>query len=125
MMTLSQIMDRHLVAVSPSTSIANAAKLIKSSNVDFLLVVQDGRLAGTLGLADTSAAGDQSRPVSGVMQKPLCLEEGSSVDDAVRYVIEHGLTRLPVVVNKKEMRCSGIVSSTALIRAKKQQDSKQ
>ena len=124
-MMVSQIMNRHLVAVSPNTSIWNAIKLMKSSNVDLLLVLQDGRLMGIVddaALADIHLTDASAAPVSGIMQEPLCLEEKSSVDDAVKYVIEHNLSRLPVVLSKKEMRCTGTVSSTELIRAKKQED---
>jgi osmoprotectant transport system ATP-binding protein len=123
-MTIAQIMDRHLVAVSPNTSIGNAIKLMKGSNVDLLLVLQDGRLMGLVGeaaLADTHLVDISSAPVSGIMQEPWCVEEKSSIDDAVKYVIEHNLSRLPVVSSKKSMQCTGTVGSTELARAKKQE----
>ncbi len=126
-MMLSQIMDRHLLAVSPNTSIGNAVKLMKSSNVDMLLVLQDGMLMGIVNevaLADVHLTDVSTAPVSGIMQEPWCLEEKSSVDDAVKYVIEHNLGRLPVVLSKKSMRCTGTVSSTELIRARKQEEKK-
>jgi CBS domain-containing protein len=123
-MKLSQIMDRHLVAVSPHASIGAAAKLMKSSNVDLLLVVHDGALVGIV--SESAFAGvpdsDSAKPIEGIMQAPLCVEESSSINDAVKYLIEHDLGRLPVVSSKKSMKCAGTVGSTELVRAKKSED---
>lgn len=124
-MILSQIMNRHLVAVSPNTSIGSAIKLMKSSNVDLLLVLQDGKLVGTVddsSLADVHLTDTSVAPVSGVMREPWCLEEKDSIDNAVKYVIEHNLSRLPVVSSKKSMQCTGTVSSTELVREKKKEE---
>ncbi len=123
-MRISQIMDRHLVAVSPSTSIGSAEKLMKNSNVDLLLVLQDGKLVGIVaGAAFAGISGGASTaPVRSMMHEPWCMEESSSVNDAVKYVIEHNLSRLPIVSSKKSMQCTGTVGSTELVRAKKQED---
>ncbi len=126
-MMLSQIMDRHFVAVSPNTSIGTAVKLMKSSNVDTLLVLQDGLLVGIVYetmLSDITPSDISSAHVSSIMNEPWCLEEKSSVDDAVKYMIERNIARLPVVQSKKSMRCTGTVSSTDLIHAKRQEGKK-
>ncbi len=95
---------------------------MKDANVDLMPVLQDGKLVGVLdedAISD-SGAGDPKKQVGELMRKPLFVEERITIDDAVKYLIEHSLSRLPVVESRASMRCAGIVGATELLRAKKQ-----
>lgn len=110
-------MERHLVAVSPHSSAESVLRLMKDANIDLVPVVEDGMLVGIVDENDVSDAGAQH--VGEIMEKPLFVEENSSVDDAVKFLIKQGLSRIPVVDSKVMMHCIGIVCSSDLLREKK------
>ena len=120
---ISTLMSRRLVAVHPSTTVEVAVRLMKSSNVGMLPVIRDGILVGVVDdkllLKYESEKGFSLKDaVEGIMKKPVFVEMDKTIDFSVKYVIEHGLTRLPVVNNAFEMKCVGIVSATELLSAK-------
>ncbi|HVC58331.1 MAG TPA: CBS domain-containing protein [Candidatus Acidoferrales bacterium] len=120
---ISTLMSRRLVAVHPNTTIEVAIKLLKSTNVGLLPVVKEGRLVGIIDdklllKYETERNFSMTDSVEGIMKKPMFVEMDSSVDFSVKYVIEHGLTRLPVVNSDSDMKCVGVVSATELLSAK-------
>lgn len=114
MAEISEIIDRHVVAITPDTSVKAARRLAQNSRVSMLPVILDGILVGLIEVSSLPQHGDDNL-VRGVMLKPVFVEEASSLDDARKLIIEHGLSRLPVVDSSKSMHCIGTISSSALI----------
>ncbi len=114
MAELSEIVDRHIVAINPDASVKAARQLAQNSRVSMLPVVSDGMLVGLIEVSSLSQHSDDDL-VRGVMLKPVFVEEMGSVEDARKLIIEHGLSRLPVVDSSKNMRCIGTISSSDLI----------
>ncbi len=110
--SVADVVDRHIVAISPEATLKTAKQLARNSGVSVLPVISEGRLVGVLDVS--SLHGDSGR-VSGAMMDPIFVEEGSSREDARRTLLKHGLARLPVVDSKEGMRCLGTVSSSDLI----------
>ena len=120
---VSSLMSRRLVAVHPNTRVDVAIKLLKSTNVGLLPVISDGRLVGIIDdklllRYETEKSFSLDEKVEYIMKKPVFVEMDSTVDASMKYVIEHGLTRLPVVNSDVDMKCVGVVSATELLSAK-------
>ena len=114
MAALSGMVDRHIVAITPDASVKSARQLAHSSRVSMLPVISDSKLIGILEVSKLSQQ-DDSKAVSSVMLKPVFVEEGGSLEDARKLIIEQGLSRLPVVESAESMRCVGTISSSDLI----------
>ena len=119
---VSEIMDRKLVAVSKTTSIATAVKLIKTSGVNALPVLEDGKLVGVVGedeLLDFIANHDEgmrNQSVITVSKKPVFAEQNDPVSKAIHKLVDNRLTRLPIVDSAGSMLCVGIVSASELLK---------
>ena len=120
---ISEIMDRKLVAVSMSTTIKAAAKLVQTSGVGMLPVLSDGKLMGVVleeelfeYIMAHPGAEDQSKNVTLVMRKPVFAEADAPLETAIKKVADNNLTRLPIVDSVKNMQCVGIVSASELLK---------
>jgi predicted transcriptional regulator len=118
-----EVMERKLVAVAPMTTIRAAAKLVNTSHVDTLPVVESGKLVGILMAEDVLAYSkdhDEREMMDGsvelLMRKPIFVERFSAIKEAIRLAMRNGITRVPVVDTKKGMRCIGLVSTTTLLK---------
>jgi IMP dehydrogenase len=115
---LSDIIDRHLVAVSPQTSINAARRLAHGSTVSVLPVLLDGKLIGVLSQNTLNAERTEEElhePVEKIMEKPIFVEEKADAKEARKILMNNNLTRIPVVDSKSSMICIGTVSSTDLL----------
>ena len=112
---ISSIVDTHIVSVEVTAKAQTALKLLNESNLIVLPVVDDGRLVGIV-RAEKLKNADL---VSSVMEKPLFLERERSIDYAIKYLLKHGMGRVPAVDSSIGMQCIGTISSTALLNAKK------
>ncbi|MEM3554337.1 MAG: CBS domain-containing protein [Candidatus Micrarchaeaceae archaeon] len=122
MPSVATIMHKHIVGVAPETKLYTALRLTKNSAVAVLPVLKNGRLVGILtkkdienalanGISDDTAVGT-------MMKKPIFVELSSSIEEAAKMMIRYRITRLPVVDNKKDMICSGVVSTSDVVAAK-------
>lgn len=111
------VASKELVSISPKAKAATVLKLIQSSNISFLPVIENGRLVGILNGEKLSSGSYNS--ILPFIEKPLFVERDSSIDHAVKYMLKHRLSRVPVVESALSMKCIGIVSSSELLRAKK------
>lgn len=122
-MKVSDIMDRKLVAVSPTTSIGAALKMLKSSGVNLLVMVESGKLHGTIEEDDlntyisSNPAEKMKEQVRTIAKRPVFVEAGESIESAIEKTMENNLTRLPVVDSVSSMRCVGIVTASELLKA--------
>jgi CBS domain-containing protein len=116
---IENIMESHLVSVSPSTTKKTALKLIEESNISLLPVVEDQRLVGVVTEEQLREKALEDGAIETLMKKPLFLEKGKSIDDAIKYLMKHSISRVPVVESTIGMKCVGIVSASELLKAKK------
>lgn len=106
-MRVGEACSRSVIVVSPSTSVGDAAKLMREHHVGSLVVVGDGAAGQPLGIVtdrdlvvEVLSAGIDYRTVSvGEIMAPKLLHatEEESVLDALRRMRAQGVRRLPVV----------------------------
>ncbi len=113
---IRSIIERSFVAVSPDASVAALEALSDGSNVDFLPVVEEGRLIGTVDMLKRDSFPAGAKTVRDVMAAPKFIKEDSTPEQAVRFAIAENLHRIAVIDSIANMRCVGIISSTELLR---------
>ena len=142
-MRAHQIMTKNVIAVTPHTSIQDAAQIMLQTHVSGLPVVDDaGRLVGIISESDFlrrgeigtgrrrpawlqfflgagSAAADfvheRGRKVEDVMtQDPVTVGEETPLEDLVRLMEKNDIKRLPVMRGKA---LAGIVTRSNLLQA--------
>ena len=103
MSTVAQIMSKRPKAVGPKTSIASAAKTMRSARVGSLLVKKGKQLVGIVTDTDIvrrAIAGGKplgKLTVEKIMTSPICTIEGhQSVDDAQDMMGDLGIRHLGV-----------------------------
>ena len=97
-------MRRDIVTVDIESSAVDASKLMLEKEVGCLIVLKNDQLAGIVTERDLvsrvmAKEKDPSKtPVSDFMSAPLItIDVDSSLEDAVKTMVEHGIRRLPVV----------------------------
>ncbi|HYF28127.1 MAG TPA: CBS domain-containing protein [Baekduia sp.] len=100
--------------VAPDATLAEAARFMRDDDTGAVLVVDGGSLKGIVTDRDIAvrAAADGQDPTTTKVSEvcttdPVALTVDQSVDDAIRFVREHNVRRIPVV---QDGRPAGIVS---------------
>lgn len=120
MASVATIMHKHIVGVAVGTLLKTALRLMKLNRVSLVPVLKDGRLMGilTLRVAEKKLQENEDASVGEAMEAPFAyVSMDSSIDEAARLLMSNGIARLPVVDNKKDMRCVGIITSTDVVAA--------
>jgi CBS domain-containing protein len=106
MSTVSQIMAKRPKSIGPKTSIASAAKSMRTARVGSLLVKKGKKLTGIVTDTDiVRRAVASGKPlgkltVEKIMTTPICTIEGNqSVDDAQDMMADLGVRHLGVTKN--------------------------
>ncbi|HSX71917.1 MAG TPA: CBS domain-containing protein [Pseudomonas sp.] len=113
-MKVREIMSREVRTIAPSTSLREAAELMRKVDIGALIVNDDDRMSGVLTDRDivirAVADGlDMSTPVSQVMSGEVCYcFDDEEVDHIAKNMAQIEKRRLPVV--NREKRLVGIVS---------------
>ena len=112
--SVRDVMSEDLKSVEPGTSVADAAKQMKESDIGAILVIDDDELRGLLTDRDivVKVVAEGRDPddveVGDLVSDELeTLEPDASLDDALRAMSEHKVRRLPVVEDGKPV---GIVT---------------
>ena len=112
--TVQDVMTTELVACGSSTSLAEAAKLMRDHDIGDVLVTDDGELRGIVTDRDivvrcVADGGDISRATlaDACSVEIASVTPGTSVDEAAQVMRQRAVRRLPVVENGKTV---GIVS---------------
>ena len=116
---VKKIADTRLVSVTSRTKTGTALKILENSNLSIVPVIDDGRLVGILNFESMKEKEKFGGSVKELMDRPLFVESGKSIDYAIRYITRHSLSRVPVVESAIGMHCIGIVSASRLLKAKK------
>ena len=119
MINLGDVMARAVVSVAPEDTLGEAAQKMVDEGVGAAVVLDHGRLIGILTERDLlkAAAGrvhsSEARVREWMTEEPITASSETSVEDAVRTMLEHGFRHLPVV---EEGRTVGVVSLREVVR---------
>jgi CBS domain-containing protein len=120
MINLGDVMARAVVSVAPEDTLGEAAQKMVDEGVGSAVVLDHGRLIGILTERDLlkAAAGrvhsSEARVREWMTEEPITASSETTVEDAVRTMLEHGFRHLPVV---EEGRTVGVVSLREVVRA--------
>jgi CBS domain-containing protein len=139
-MKVEQIMTRDVLAVAPDTPLKNVAALFAERRIRGVPVVENGEVVGVVSEVDIlfKERGEErstrrlgwvlhperiaedlkldARTAREAMTWPaVTIEEGAPVWTAASTMLEHGVSRLPVL--DRDGRLVGIVTSSDLVRA--------
>lgn len=112
--SINEVMTHDPVTVETSTTVAEAAKLMRDNDTGALIVTEGGSVSGIVTDRDITvrAVADGQDPSSCEVGQvattsTVTLTPDQSVDDAIDLVREHDIRRVPVVQDGKPV---GIVS---------------
>jgi len=114
-LTVSQIMLKTPVSITPDKTLDDAIDLMHDRRVDTLLVTDDnGVLQGFVDLDDINRITDGSTLISRFTnRKVFYVQANSLIGDTVDRILKQGVKNVPVVDAKKHL--VGIVTRTALV----------
>lgn len=108
-----------VIALSPADPCAKVFSLVSATTHTGYPVIEEGRLVGIITTRDVRevlAGGDLSSPVGERMTPaPLTIREGSTLEEALRLMLEHDIHHLPVVGEDGHM--TGFLTRTDLMLA--------
>jgi len=119
--TVQEAMTSNPAAVTPDTTVQEAARLMKSEDVGALPIVEDGRIVGVVTDRDLSIrvvaeARDAETPVREVASKDIVtIDPQQSLEEAARLMAEHQVRRLPVV--EEDGRLVGVLAQADVARS--------
>ncbi len=121
MASITSVMHKDIVGVASSAQLKTALSLMKLHRVSLVPVLEGSKLVGILTREKAekklSELGDNAK-VNEAMEAPFAYAtEDSSIEEAAKLLIANHITRLPIVNNRKEMVCIGIVTSTDIVNA--------
>jgi CBS domain-containing protein len=120
MQSVSQIMQKIAVIASPDSSISSVIKLMEANKISVIPIVEDGKLVGILQENKISKSFGPKEKVREIMQEPIFVCADYDINKASKIMIDKHITRLPVVNNEKEMLFIGIITSTEVAKAIKE-----
>ncbi len=93
---------------------------MRTARVSVTPVIDGGKLVGMLTRDIASEGSSEGKSVKEVMMKPKAfVEENASLDDVADMMIKTGMSRLPVVNNKRAMHFVGMITATEIVREMK------
>ena len=101
--TVQEAMTSNPTAITPETTVQEAAQLMKSEDVGALPIVEDGRLTYVITDRDLAIRGvahglDSATSVRELASKDVVtIDPQQSLEEAARLMAEHQIRRLPVV----------------------------
>jgi CBS domain-containing protein len=101
--TVQEAMTSNPTAITPETTVQEAAQLMKSEDVGALPIVEDGRLTCVITDRDLVIRGvagglDAATSVRELASKAVVtIDPQQSLDEAARLMAQHQIRRLPVV----------------------------
>jgi CBS domain-containing protein len=101
--TVQEAMTSNPAAITPDTTIQEAARLMKSEDVGALPIVEDGRLTCVITDRDVAIRGvaegaGADTPVRDLASKDVVtIDPQQSLEEAARLMGKHQVRRLPVV----------------------------
>jgi len=126
--TMADYMTLKPIAIRPDESLSEALSLMFEHGIHHLPVVEGGQLVGILSDRDirkiwgrtregglTLTADDLHEPVSDRMSHPpICIQEGTSINEGIKQMIQHQIGSLPVI--DSDYRLVGIFTEADALR---------
>jgi CBS domain-containing protein len=118
---VQEAMTSNPTAITPDTTVQEAARLMKSEDVGALPVVEDGRLTCVVTDRDLAIRGlaegtSPQTPVRDVASKDVAtIDPQQSLEEAARLMAEHQVRRLPVV--EEDGRLVGMLAQADVAKA--------
>lgn len=124
-MLIDQMMNRNVITIQPTNTIAHAAKLMRENKVHHLIVTNPARqVLGIIGQFEMSGAtsifhpesesADFQHPVSSIMRRDVATAHPYDFfEDAAALFYEYRLTCLPIIEQGKLV---GVLTETDLLR---------
>jgi CBS domain-containing protein len=108
---VAEVMGTELYTLTPDTVVASAQRLAFDNDINHLLVLENGTLAGIVCKEDLRSA-SRDALVGECMSSPvLCIGPETTLDEAAQIMVEHDVSCLPVVTGAFLV---GIVTRDAL-----------
>jgi CBS domain-containing protein len=119
--TVQEAMTSNPTAITPDTTVQEAARLMKSEDVGALPIVEDGRLTGVVtdrdlairGIAEGRGAETTVRELAS--KDIVTIDPQQSLEEAARLMAEHQVRRLPVV--EEDGRLVGMLAQADVAQA--------
>lgn len=103
-LTVRDVMSANPCVISPTTSVLEAARIMRGNDIGDVIVLEDERLFGIVTDRDivvralAEGADPEMTPVGSICSRDLStIEPDASVGQAVRLMREKAIRRLPVV----------------------------
>ncbi len=119
MMKVRDLMHRHIVGVSSITTIAAALSLAESAKVSLLPVIEGSRLVGIVHIKDLKALQDSGTRIGPAAKRPVFVAEDDDIDKVAKAIIKSGMERIPVVSDRIDMICVGMITATDIVKSRK------
>lgn len=119
--TVQEAMTSSPTAITPDTTVQEAARLMKSEDVGALPIVEEGRLTGVITDRDLAIRGvaqglATETPVRELASKDVVtIDPEQSLEEAARLMAEHQVRRLPVV--EEDGRLVGMLAQADVAKA--------
>jgi CBS domain-containing protein len=100
--SITEAMTTNVKTVEPSTTVQEAAQLMRSEDVGSLPIVGDRRLLGVVTDRDITirvvaeGKGDDTTVDQIASKEVICVDPQQSLEEAARLMAEHQVRRLPV-----------------------------
>ena len=108
-------MTRNVISVSPETTTTEIIRLMKESDHNSYLVVENNKLVGMVTAFDVVIK-DWAEKVKDIMSTKLVVaNEDLSINDASRVMFRRGISRMPVVDENGKL--VGIITNTDMVRS--------
>ena len=130
-MKLNSIMKTEVVTVDMDASLISISRVFEEREFHHVLVVEDGELCGVISDRDllrvsspfVNTPGEQNRDLTTLRKrahqfmsrKPITITAQADLSDAVRLMLQKGISCLPVV--SSDDRLIGIVTSKDILSA--------
>jgi CBS domain-containing protein len=118
---VQEAMTSNPTAITPDTTVQEAARLMKTEDVGALPIVEDGRLTGVItdrdlairGVAEGRGAETTVRDLAS--KDIVTIDPQQSLEEAARVMAEHQVRRLPVV--EEDGRLVGMLAQADVAQA--------
>jgi CBS domain-containing protein len=114
--SVAEVMGTEMFTLTPETAVASARRLVLENDIDVMLVLDHGTLAGIVCREDLCFADVDARVADCMTSPVLCITPDTTLQEAVDIMGAHDVECLPVVTGAFLV---GIVTRDALAAAER------
>jgi CBS domain-containing protein len=113
---VAEVIDTRLKGIPESSSIWKAVQTMERLDIRIAPVTRRGRLVGILRKEEIKSFVEREISVKIVMEDSVSVGKEDSIIHAARIMAAEGLSRIPVVDDRKRLRCIGTIAATDIVR---------